>query len=364
MWIIPHLRNVPPASLGSSRFILHTINLLFCWTKPCETYYYEYFCLSGPQSWALALFNSLTRVILFQRLWVLWTLEVQEIHMKLSAPKVKNTLQVMRRRRRDIMQGGGHLVQLWWVCSHRRLRSCDADTKLQRGGLSATVHTPACTREAHTHTHTWWIRNWFSASPLIKKKNTDPKKFFLGESEAAVLPPSSWHTPGSYEGSRYQSHKGQNGKFRRDQLDRIRALHPWRTRSTFQESIWDAAKRIKHRKDRNARFNHGKHRAARMLWQITPSVQQQERRTLHPVTPWKQEDLLVIPRRGKVREATERSIHAGWNTSCGFLISKQASGGQPVEGLLMVVFVSARIGSYLRSEFGLAFSDFFHFNYI
>lgn len=25
----------------------------------------------------------------------------------------------------------------------------------------------------------------------------------------------------------------------------------------------------------------------------------------------------------------------------------------------MVVFVSARIGSYLRSEFGLAFSDFF-----
>lgn len=34
------------------------------------------------------------------------------------------------------------------------------------------------------------------------------------------------------------------------------------------------------------------------------------------------------------------------------------------EGLLMVVFVSARVGSYLRSEFGLAFSDFFHFNYV
>lgn len=207
MWIIPHLRNVPPASLGSSRFILHTINLLFCWTKPCETYYhvyFVYFCLSGPQSWALALFDSLTRVILLQRFWVLWTLDVQEIHMKLSAPKVKNTLQVMRRRRRDIMQGGGHLVQLWWVCSHRRLRSTDADTKLQRGSLSATVHTPACTK-AHTHTH-------LMDQKLIFSISTDPKKFFLGESEAAVLPPSSRHTPGSYEGSRYQSHKEQNGK--------------------------------------------------------------------------------------------------------------------------------------------------------
>lgn len=153
-------------------------------------------------------------------------------------------------------------------------------------------------------------------------------------------------------------------KFRRDQLDRIRALHPWRMRSTFQESIWDAAKRIKHRKDRNARFNHGKHRAARMLWQITPSVQQQERRTLHPVTPGKQVDLLTWFPDVEKLEATERSIHAGWNTSCGFLISKQVSGGHPVEGLLMVVFVSARVGSYLRSEFGLAFSDFFHFNYI
>lgn len=364
MWIIPHLRNVPPASLGSSRFILHTINLLFCWTKPCETYYhvyFVYFCLSGPQSWALALFDSLTRVILLQRFWVLWTLDVQEIHMKLSAPKVKNTLQVMRRRRRDIMQGGGHLVQLWWVCSHRRLRSTDADTKLQRGSLSATVHTPACTK-AHTHTHTP-DGSETDFQHLHWSKEVLPRGVWSSR-PAAQQPTHSWVIWRQSVSKPQRAEWKTDLKFRRDQLDWIRALHPWRTRSTFQESIWDAAKRIKHRKDRNARFNHGKHRAARMLWQITPSVQQQERRTLHPVTPWKQEDLLTWFPDVEKLEATERSIHAGWNPSCGFLISKQVSGGHPVEGLLMVVFVSARVGSYLRSEFGLAFSDFFHFNYV
>lgn len=230
-----------------------------------------------------------------------------------------------------------------------------------------STHTSMYKRSTHTYTHLMDQKLIFSISTDQEKKHRSKEVLPRGVWSSRPAAQQLTHSRVIWRQSVSKPQRAEwktDLKFRRDQLDRIRALHPWRTRSTFQESIWDAAKRIKHRKDRNARFNHGKHRAARMLWQITPSVQQQERRTLHPVTPWKQEDLLVIPRRGKVREATERSIHAGWNTSCGFLISKQASGGQPVEGLLMVVFVSARIGSYLRSEFGLAFSDFFHFNYI